>query len=212
MEAFWGFGRIETVAVFDRVVVGSDAKAAGILLVSLEDPSAPGILEPWTIQDAELDDLPDATSFSVSGRTYLAVIDRFDYEVKILDITRPDTWGGITSQVIDGKSGFDALTKPVRIESVHVRNGTYGVVAGADGRLQILDLATPWMLRPVDSLAEHLVVPHAEGPHDLEVFTILDRTYVLVARTVYVPYGDAVTILDITEPDLPDVAGGWSGR
>ena len=212
LESFWGFGHIETVAVFDRVVVGSDAKAAGILLVSLEDPSAPGILEPWTIQDAELDDLPDATAFTVSGRTYLAVIDRFDYEVKILDITRPDTWGGITSQVIDGKSGFDALTKPVRIESVHMRNGTYGVVAGADGRLQILDLATPWMLRPVDSLAEHLVVPHAEGPHDLEMFTILDRTYVLVARTVYVPYGDAVTILDITEPDLPDVAGGWSGR
>ena len=212
LEAYWGFGHIETVAVFDRVVVGSDVEAAGILLVSLGDPSAPGILEPWTVQDAELDDLPDATVFEVSGRTYLAAIDRFDYEVKILDITRPDTWGGITSQVIDGKSGFDALTKPVRIESVHMRNGTYGVVAGADGRLQILDLATPWMLRPVDSLAEHLVVPHAEGPHDLEAFTILDRTYVLVARTVYVPYGDAVAILDITEPDLPDVVGGWSGR
>lgn len=212
LEAFWGFGHIETVAVFDRVVVGSDAEAAGILLVSLEDPAAPVPLEPWTTQDAELDDLPDATVFEVSGRTYLAVIDRFDYEVTILDITRPDTWGGITSQVIDGKSGFDALTKPVRIESVHIRNGTYGIVAGADGRLQILDLGTPWMLRPVDSLAERLVAPHAEGPHDLEVFTILDRTYVLVARTVYVPYGNAVMILDITEPDLPDVAGGWSGR
>ncbi|MCE2508179.1 MAG: hypothetical protein J4G04_02595 [Nitrosopumilaceae archaeon] len=212
LEAFWGFGHIETAAVFDRVVMESAAEVTGVLLVSLEDPAAPGILEPWTIQDAELDDLPDATVFAVSGRTYLAAIDRFDYEVKILDITRPDTWGGITSQVIDGKSGFDALTKPVRIESVHIRNGTYGVVAGADGRLQVLDLGTPWMLWPVDSLAEHLVVPHAEGPHDLEVFTLLDRTYVLVARTVYVPYGNAVTILDITEPDLPDAAGGWSGR
>jgi hypothetical protein len=212
LEAFWRFGQIETAAVFDRVVVESADDADRILLVSLENPAAPSILEPWTVQAVELDDPPDVTVFAVSGRTYLAAIDRFDYEVRVLDITRPDTWGGITSQAIDGRSGFDALAKPVRIEAVHIRNGTYGVVAGTDGRLQILDFTTPWTLRPVASLAERLAVPHAEGPHDLEAFTLLDRTYVLVTRTTYVPYGNAVAILDITEPDLPEVAGGWSGR
>ena len=212
LEPLWRFGNAETVSTISWAPRSSPEASPTVLLVSLADPASPEILAPWDAGMVNLDDIPDAAAFGVDGRSYLAVVDRFDYEVKVLDVTRPDTLGGLTSQVIDGKSGFDALAKPVRIESTVVAGDAYGIVAGADGRLQILNLTVPWRLLPVDGLAEDLVVPHAEGPRDLEVFTVLDATYVLAARTSYVPYGDAVTILDITMPEIPGVAGGWRGR
>lgn len=212
LEPLWIFSRAETSAVFDRTVVESAAAEPPILLISLEDPSSPQILEPWAMQDIELDDTTDTTVFITAGRIYVAAIDRFDYEVKILDITRPDTWGSITSQAIDGKNGFEALARPMSIESFHIQNSTYGVVAGEDGRLQLLDLSIPWLLKPVASVAGYLAVPHAQGLLDLEVFEMSDSTFILISPGMYAPHDDAVVILDVTRPDMPVLAGGWLGR
>ena len=210
LEDLWGFGGVETVAVFDRVLQPSENDST-MLLASLGDPAAPHLLDIWSTQNADLEDPLDAAVFEAADRTYLAVVDHFDYEVTLLDITRPDTLGGITSQVADGRPGF-ALAKPVSIHSIASGNGSYVLVAGADGRLQMLDFSTPWMPRSAYSLVQDLAAPQTEGPRDLEVLEILDRTYLLSARTVYAPYGDAVVVWDVTMPEMPEPAGGWSGR
>ena len=211
LEGLWGFGAVETVAAFDRTLESSENES-NMLLVNLGDPAAPHLLDIWSTQNAGLEDPLDAAVFETEDRTYIAVVDHFDYEVTLLDITRPDTLGGITSQVTDGKPGFDALAKPVSIHSVASEDGSYVLVAGSDGRLQMLDFTTPWLPHSAYSLVQDLAAPQTEGPRDLEVFTIMDRTYLLSARTVYAPYGDAVAIWDVTTPDMPEPAGGWSGR
>ena len=211
LENLWGFGGVETVAAFDRVLQPSETDST-MLLASFGDPAAPRLLDVWSTQNAGLEDPLDAAVFEAADRTYLAVVDHFDYEVTLLDITRPDTLGGITSQVADGRPGFDALAKPVSTHSIASGDGSYVLVAGADGRLQMLDFSTPWLPRSAYSLVQGLAAPQTEGPRDLEVFTILDRTYLLSARTVYAPYGDAVVVWDVTTPEMPRPAGGWSGR
>ena len=211
LEYLWGFGGVETVAVFDRVLESPEADST-MLLASLGDPAAPHLLDISNVQNVGLEDPLDATVFESADRTYLAVVDHFDYEVTLLDITRPDTLGGITSQVADGRPGFDALAKPVNIHSIASGDGPYVLVAGADGRLQMLDYTTPWLPRSAYSLVRDLAAPQTEGPRDLEVFTLLDKTYLLSARTVYAPYGDAVAVWDVTMPEAPELAGGWSGR
>ena len=211
LEDLWGFGAVETVAAFDRTLEAAENES-NMLLVNLDDPAAPYLLDIWSTQNADLEDPLDAAVFETGDRTYLAVVDHFDYEVTLLDITRPDTLGGITSQVTDGKPGFDALAKPVSIHPIASEDGSYVLVAGSDGRLQMLDLTAPWLPHSAYSLVPDLAAPQTEGPRDLEVFTIMDRTYLLYARTVYAPYGDAVIIWDVTTPDMPEPAGGWSGR
>lgn len=211
LEGLWGFGAVETVAAFDRVLESSENDST-MLLANLGDPTAPHLLDIWSTQNAGLEDPLDAAIFETEDRTYFAVVDHFDYEVTLLDITRPDTLGGITSQVTDGRPGFDALAKPVSIHSIESGDGSYVLVAGADGRLQMLDFTTPWLPHSAYSLVQNLAAPQTESPRDLEVFTIMDRVYLLSARTVYAPYGDAVAIWDVTTPDMPEPAGGWSGR
>ncbi len=106
-----------------------------------------------------------------------------------------------TSVVFDGSGGFDALDGANDVDVFEVWDRTYAIVAAwDDGAIQIMDITDPANPVPVSAVFGGLGgFDTLDGANGVEVFGSGNRTYAIVTAA----RGDAVQIMDITDPANP---------
>ena len=137
--------------------------------------------------------------FELSGRTYIIITSNLNDSVQIVDITRPTSPAHIAG-VADGQNGFDALDGPHDVVVDVVLGRPYALVTSySDDAVQIIDLGTPSFPFPITNIRDDRGGYALDEPLDIEIYTISDHTYALVASSS----DDAVQIVDLTDPDVP---------
>ena len=173
----------------------------GVQILNLTDPSQITALGHKGNDDTvKLDGPRDIAIFENGGRTYAAVAAQGDGAVQILDVTDPadPTPAG---SIADG-TGF-ALDAPEGIATFGNGTHTYAAVAAYIGdAVQILNLTDPSQITALGHKDNDSTVK-LDGPRDIAIFENDGRTYAAVA----VQLGDAVQILDVTDPADPTPAG-----
>ncbi len=106
-----------------------------------------------------------------------------------------------TSVVFDGSGGFDALDGANDVDVFEVWDRTYAIVAAwDDGAIQIMDITDPANPVPVSAVFGGLGgFDTLDGANGVETFGSGNRTYAIVTAA----RGDAVQIIDITDPTMP---------
>ena len=174
-----------------------------VQIIDVTDPAAPvpvaSMINGLDGYDA-LDGARDIAVGSISGRTYAVVSGLANDAVQIIDITDPAAPVPVSS-VFDDQDGFSALAAPRDVELVVESGRTYAMVASlGDEAIQIIDITRPDIPVPVTSVRDDRSGFEAlEGPRDIELFVVSDRTYAIVASWD----DDGVQIIDVTDPTDP---------
>ena len=170
----------------------------------------------------ELDGAFDVAVHDIGNRTYALVASRGDSGVQIIDITRPDNPLPVAA-LTDDVDGFTDLRQAANIAVHDIGNGTYAVVAGFRGGVQMIDVT---YLDPVSTThipaATHIPATARTANlrtigwgeiHDIATHDIGNGTYALAVNWIV----SGVQIIDITHPADPlpvaaisDDAGGFT--
>ena len=192
LDVFYAEG-IPYVAVAAR---GDD----GVQIMDVTDPARPAPVSAIYDGTGGFDTLAgvyDLDVFGMEDRTYMAVAAPGDDGIQIIDITdiaRPAP----VSAASDGSGGYAALDGTVGVATFSSGDRTYlAVAAFVDDGVQIIDVTDPARMAPVsaafDSSGGYAAL---DGAHDLEAFSVGDRTYLAVAARL----SDGVQIMDVTDP------------
>lgn len=100
----------------------------------------------------------------------------------------------ITVSVIFGREGYDALDGAVDVDVLSIGGSTYAVVA-ADDAVQIIDISVPdYPLAVSAAYARTDGFEALRGANDVEIVTISDAHYALIAGT------NAIQVIDVSDP------------
>ena len=172
----------------------------GIQIMDVTDPARPAPVSAIYDGTGGFDTLAgvyDLDVFGMEDRTYVAVAAPGDDGVQIIDMTdiaRPAP----VSAASDGSGGYAALDGTIGVATFSSGDRTYlAVAAFVDDGVQIIDVTDPARMAPVsaafDSSGGYVAL---NGAHDLEAFSVGDRTYLAVAARL----SDGVQIIDVTDP------------
>ena len=174
-----------------------------IQIVNITTPTMP--LDEVTVVDGtgRYTGLAGATEISlieISGTTHAVITGTDDDAVQIISI---DSRANIrhVSNTLDDEDYDFKLDRALGVDTVTIDGTPYAIVANhnSDG-IEIIDLSRPASPALVSGAFDvddtELVV---EGSWGLDVFTISDKTYGIVANY----HDDAVQIIDITNPRVP---------
>ena len=173
----------------------------GVQILNLTDPSQVTALgHKDNDSTVNLSGPRNIAVFENGGRTYAAVAARDGDAVQILDVTDPADPTPVGS-IADG-AGLE-LDGPEGIATFGNGTHTYAAVAAYnDDTVQILNLTDPSRITALGHKGNDNTVK-LNGPRNIAVFENGGRTYAAVA----VVLGDAVQVLDVTDPANPTPAG-----
>ena len=133
---------------------------------------------------------------------YGAVTNYYNNTVKIMDITDPQ-------MPRTTHEGFDTIQRPGDIKIHTDAQQTYAIILGGiadSGGLHIVDISDPYMPVSLGMSSDNDIT--LESPRDMELLEWNDDTYVIVASAG----GDAIHIIEITEPDNPKLISSAQNR
>ena len=184
-------------------------------------------------EERELDNARGITTVTIDGTLYVLVAAFLDNGVQIIDIgitfqpyifdsvvldptisisnslTTSDSIGSpifsITNpspvSTITRGDTFQAFDGPFGITTVTIGDTTYALVASQDNNaVQIINVTNPADPRFTAAIFEGQDYPKLDGPFDITTVTINNRIYALVTTVL----DSSVTIIDITEPTMPN--------
>ena len=199
------------------IVTASDDD--GVQIMNITDPANPApvsaAFDDSVVTDVEIDlsqELADSllavvsvvelasAIFEIEDRTYGVVTTLYGNTTQIMDITDPANPVPV-SAVFNNSEALNALSFPHDMDVFEIGSSTYGVVAVShDGSVQIIDLTDPTNPTFVSTVLDGPEVSgDVETTLSVGVLKIEDKTYGVVAT----PYGNAVHIVDITDPTNP---------
>ena len=199
------------------IVTASDDD--GVQIMDITDPANPApvsaAFDDSVVTDVEIDlsqELADSllavvsvvelasAIFEIEDRTYGVVTTLYGNTTQIMDITDPANPVPV-SAVFNNSEALNALSFPHDMDVFEIGSSTYGVVAVShDGSVQIIDLTDPTNPTFVSTILDGPEVSgDVETTLSVGVLKIEDKTYGVVAT----PYGNAVHIVDITDPTNP---------
>ena len=173
----------------------------GVQILNLTDPSRITALgHKDNDSTVKLDGPQNIAVFENGGRTYAAVAAQLGDAVQVLDVTDPANLTPAGS-IADG-AGLE-LDGPQGIATFGNGTHTYAAVAVyRDDAVRILNLTDPSRITALGHKDNDSTVK-LDGPRDIAIFENGGRTYAAVAAQL----GDAVQILDVTDPADPTPAG-----
>ena len=151
----------------------------------------------------KLDKATGVAVANIDSKTYALVAAYNSDALQILDITNVSSPIPV-SNVTDDVGGFTKLDKPTAVAVANIDSKTYALVtAEADHSVSIINITDPQ--NPI--LASHVTdgvgdFTKLENPQGVAVANIGSKTYALVGAYT----DDAVTIIDITDPENPLLA------
>ena len=172
-----------------------------IVIIDISNPHAPVLV-------SSIHDIPEIKSpvgvevFDVGSRSYVAVAVNFVNGVFLVDITDIHTPKPVVL-MRDGHYGFEGLSGALGLESIVIDGTVYLLATGYyDGAIQIIDMTNPLSPSPIAAVFDGENSYNIGGAHQIKATTIESGTYAVVTST----YGDAITIIDITNPSSPVIA------
>ena len=168
-----------------------------VQIIDITDPASPAAVATVRNGDGfELDGPGDVAVYESGGRSY-AVVAVFDGDaVQIIDITDPASPAAVAT--VRNGDGFE-LDGPGDVAVYESGGRSYAVVAVFDGdAVQIIDITDPASPAAVATVRNGDGF-ELDGPGDVAVYESGGRSYAVVA----VFDGDAVQIIDITDPASP---------
>ena len=194
---------VDTFTIAGRTYAAVAANADdGVQIIELTDPASPTAVSSAADGMGGFDVLDGAQfvdTFTIAGRTYVAVTAYTDDGVQIIEITDPASPTAVSSAA-DGVGGFDELDGPRGVDTFTIAGRTYAmVVACVDDGVQIIELTDPASPSPIASLTDTLSTV-LDCPSNVDTFPIAGRTYAAV--TSYGEHGIQILQL-LTEADIP---------
>ena len=212
-------------------------EGGGVQIIDVTNPALPkpaaGLVDSDHTPFNMLKGVGDIDVFQVNGRSYAIVTAQgeYGYEVNgtaragafmILDVTNPETprrvAGVLAGQPYTG-GGSDQTTfmmsGPIGVDTAEIDGRTYAAIASnyeSNNRVagvSIVDVTNPASPKPTAWIGQgskdagNNTYSLIQRNTDVEIFSVGEETYAIVAS----PANDAVTIIDISTPAKPKLAG-----
>lgn len=171
-----------------------------VVILDISNPHAP-------VLTSSIDDISEIRSpvgvetFDVGSNSYVAVAVNFVNGVFLIDITDIHTPKPAVL-IRDGQYGFEALSGALGLDSTIIDDTVYLLATGYyDNAVQIMDMTNPLSPVPTAAIFDGEDGYNMGGAHQIKAVTMESGTYAVVTSV----YDDTITIINITNPDSPDM-------
>ena len=212
-------------------------EGGGVQIIDVTNPALPkpaaGLVDSDHTPFNMLKGVGDIDVFQANGRSYAIVTAQGEYghEVNgealagafmILDVTNPETprrvAGVLAGQPYSG-GGSDQTTfmmsGPIGVDTAEINGRTYAAIASnyapekQKAGVSIVDVTNPASPKPMAWIEDDSYdggrnqYSLLDRPNDIEIFSVGTKTYAIATS----PPNNAVTIIDISNPAVPKLAG-----